>query len=167
MRRLLLALLALPLSLCAQLTIYPPKPPSCTTYQVNSSQSTLAAAAATTASVNLFTLAQGWKVTGITIKPVTAFTAPSMTALSVSLGGNSNNTAYSSACSAGGACDVTAASSNTNMLDDGGQYSVTWASHPVYAYFASTGANLNTLSAGQVNITVCTVQIPTATTVVP
>jgi hypothetical protein len=112
-------------------------------------------AAALTQSISLFTLPDRAKVTGVTIKHSTAFSGPSITAVNVSLGQASGSaTAYTATH------DIFQTVSNTAMLDDGGHYSASFASHGINANFTSVGANLSAMTAGSVDIWVCTVQLP-------
>jgi hypothetical protein len=140
-----------------------------TTYIVNYNNSTLASTAATGADVVLFSLAARQKITGLTIKTVTAFTGTGLTALTVAVtvaGGTTVMTPYSAATAYSPVYDVMAAAGNTNYYDDGGQASATEATHNVVARFTATGANLNVLTAGSLEITVSVMTRP-AGTVVP
>lgn len=110
--------------------------------------------AATTNDVALFTLPARGKITGITIKHSAAFAGSSITAVSVSIGASGNPTAYASAY------NILQAVSNTAMQDDGGHYSVDFASHAVSARFISTGADLSALTTGSVDVWACTVVLP-------
>ena len=74
--------------------------------------------------------------------------------MSVSVGKGSDSIAYAEPY------NVAQAVSDTAMQDDGGQYSVDFASHAVTAHFTSTGAELSALTAGSVDIWACTVVLP-------
>ena len=156
--RKLVFLVALALPLAAQITNYPSS--SLLTGQVPSSipqwyhytvPSTALTTAGTTQQVTLFTLPAQGKIQGITIKHNTAFAGPSVTAMTVSVGSAGTPAGYAPAF------DVFQTVSPTAMYDDGGNASLTFASHPVVAQFTSTGANLGngtttSLTAGSVDI---------------
>jgi hypothetical protein len=125
--------------------------PSCTKYTVAYSALT---AAATTQDVALFALPARGKITGLTIKEGTRFVGTGITALTVSLGRTGTETEYAPAWA------LLQAVSDTNMYDDGGHFSATFASHAVQAKFTATGANLNLMTAGSVDIWACTVVLP-------
>lgn len=116
---------------------------------------TSAQTAALTNAVTLFTLPARAKVTGITIKHSTAFGGGAISAVTVSIGHSGGSaTAYTTAQ------DILQAVSNTAMLDTDRFSSATFAAHSVTANFTSVGANLSALTAGSVDIWVCSVQLP-------
>lgn len=128
-----------------------PVSPVCSKYTV---AYTTLTDADTSQDVTLFELPARGKLTGITIKHSTAFAAESLSALTVQLGWSGDATYYSMPFS------VFQAVADTTFQDDGGQVSASHAAHNVVARFTSTGANLNTLSAGAVDVWVCRVTLP-------
>jgi hypothetical protein len=118
-----------------------------TTQKITIASSSLTAAA-TTQAITLLTLPDNAEVRAVRIKPAIAFAAPSLTAMTVSVGaaGAGNETVYSPAF------DIRQAVGNTVLWSDGGARAYSSVSHAVVATFASTGANLNTLTGGSVDI---------------
>lgn len=125
--------------------------PSCSKYTV--AYSTLTDAD-TQQDVTLFNLPARGKITGLTIKHSTAFAATGLTALTTKIGWSGDSQFY------GGPFDISTVVSDTNFTDDGGHASASHAAHNVVARFDSTGANLNTLSAGSVDVWACWVVLP-------
>ncbi len=146
-----------------QATQLPSGLPQCSKYTI---AYTALTAATTTQNVNIFTVPAQGKITGLTIKEGTQFTCTGgctgISSLTISLGRSATETEYAPAWS------LMQAVSNTNMFDDGGHYSATWASHQVVARFTVTNAspgNLGTgsatrLTAGSVDIWACVVTLP-------
>jgi hypothetical protein len=125
--------------------------PVCTKYTI---PYTAVQTSGTTKTVPVFTLPARGKITGLTVKHTAAFTGSGLTGVTASIGKASNATAYAEPY------NVAQAVSDTAMQDDGGQYSVDFASHAVTAHFTSTGADLSALTAGSVDIWACTVVLP-------
>ena len=48
----------------------------------------------------------------------------------------------------------------SGFYDDGGMFSANFASHDLVATFASTGANLNALTAGSIDVRICSLVLP-------
>jgi hypothetical protein len=106
------------------------------------------------AGVKLFDLPAHGKITGLTLKHSVAFAGTGIGGVTVSIGTDGAPSAYAQAF------DVAQPVSDTAMHDDGGHYSVTYAAHPVMANFTATGAALSALTAGSLDVCVCTVALP-------
>jgi hypothetical protein len=131
---------------------------------VNFNQSTLAAAASTTATVAIVTLPAGSYVVGSTLTLKTQFTSSgAMTALAFSLGDSTSQTVFSRSTT----LNVFQAATPATFLTDGGWFATTTAADAIGLYATATGANLNTLTAGQVEIEIAYAPLPTSTTVIP
>lgn len=129
-------------------------------YTVNFSNATLDAAATTTADVTLITLPAGATVVGVKAVLVTLFAAPSLSALTVSIGDAVSTTAYSSTL------DGFVTPSATTLIVGTAPYkTTTTASNAILARFTSTGANLSALTAGRVDITLSYILNPTYTVI--
>ncbi|MGA2185638.1 MAG: hypothetical protein ABSH47_21680 [Bryobacteraceae bacterium] len=117
-------------------------------------------AAALTQAVTLFTLPANSKITAMTMKHSTAFAGPSVTAVTVSIGGAGTATDFSNAF------DIYQAVSNTAYLDNGGNTSgTTMASQTVSANFTAVGANfgngtVTNLTAGSFTVWVMWSSLP-------
>lgn len=118
------------------------------TYLINYNNTTLAGLAATTGSVTLVTLPAGAQMESVAITTKTAFVGGGpLTALTVSVGDSSSNTAFS------GTRDVFAAVTATSITVGASAVMTTTAADLVFARFTATGGNLNALTAGSVQIT--------------
>jgi hypothetical protein len=124
--------------------------PSCAKYMV---QYTDISAAETTTSITLKTLSANEAITGLRIKHSAPFTGGSATSVTVSLGKAGDIMAYSPAF------NIFQAVGSTVQLFDAGLLSADAANHPVIATFTGSH-NLNTLTAGSVDIHLCTVVLP-------
>lgn len=133
----------------------------CTTYPITSTNAAFVAAA-TTATVALFTLPAGGKVVGVTTKHSVIFSdgAGAMTEVGVTVGDSSSATAYAASQNIG---EATAVADGTFTDSAALHKSTTMAAagRAVNAYFTATGANFGTgsatsLTTGTVAITVCT-----------
>jgi hypothetical protein len=104
--------------------------------------------------ITLFTLPAQGVITGVEIKHAAAFTG-TFTGLTVSVDSPSGGSGFYAS-----PFDVMTVASNTNYQMSDLFKAATFASEAVNAHFTSVGANLNTASAGSVDIRVCTVTLP-------
>lgn len=133
--------------------------PTCTKYTVAYNNSSLNVSS-TTASVSLVTLGSRSAITGIFITTTTAFAGTSLTDGTVSIGPSTAGTCSVQATCYAPAYDLFATTGSTNFWIDGGMFIATTASHSIYANFTSVGGNLSALTAGSVDIDVCSLTLP-------
>ncbi len=119
---------------------------------------TVAAAALTTAANTedevLFNLPARSKILSISVKASTAFAGGALSAMTVSIGDSSGVAFYTLAF------DIFAAVSDTNFQDTDMYKSSTFAARDVLARFTSTGDTMDNVTAGDVEITVQWVTLP-------
>lgn len=136
------------------------------TYTVDAGAAVAIPANVSTFDLDLFTMPAQTKMTGLTIKHSVPFTgvANQNAANGVVAGVGltspvTNRIAYSN-----GTLDVSSAVNSTNMLDIGGHYSPTLASHAVTvtltASCSSGACSIAGLTAGSVDVWACTVTLP-------
>ena len=105
--------------------------------------------AGTTQTLALFTLPQGGKILGVTIKHSTAFRGTAWSACTVSVGSATGGATYYAS-----AFDVYQAVAATTFQDTAEYKSAIYTAEAVNAYFTSTGGNLSVGTAGVVTIDV-------------
>lgn len=104
-----------------------------------------------------FQIPQGGVILGVRIKHEVAFTATSLTAMTVSVGKSGNNTFFASAF------DVFQAVADTTIQESSMFKSGQLTAVPVTVTFTSTGANLNAATmAGRVSIYICWLNVSQA-----
>ena len=121
--------------------------PRCRNYSVSHADLTAAAA---TEDITLFELPARGVMTGVTVKHSEAFSGGSLTGMNVSIGDVSGASAYS-----GASFDVFQTVSDTAFLDASVFKSTTFAARDVVARFTATGDNVDTATAGSVDVTAC------------
>jgi hypothetical protein len=131
-------------------------------FLANYNGSTLAATGGLSAAIPVLSLAAGSSLRGQRISTVTRFAATGLSALACSLGDSSDHARYSG----GATIDVSLAVTATSAIWDGGFVNTTLAANTVNLYCTATGANLNTLTAGQIKIVLDVVAEPSSSTVV-
>lgn len=118
-------------------------------YRINFSNATLIGTAGTSAAVTVFTLPAGATVIASKLTLNTQFTSSgAMSALTVSLGNATAATTFNAAL------NVWVAATNTTFNLNTAPRASTQAADAVLATFTATGANLTTLTAGAVTVTV-------------
>ncbi len=106
--------------------------------------------------INLFTLGKGSKVLGVNIKHSVAFAGGTINAVTVSVG-----SAIVGAAGFAAAYDIFAAVANTSLQETAGFKSGGYDAQTVYAVFTSTAGNLDTATAGSVDIDILVADVTT------
>ena len=117
---------------------------------------TAAQTAALTNAVTVTTLAANQAVCGVISKTSTAFTGTSITSAGITIG-DSNGTATTYAPTS---YNLLTAVSNTNFQSNNVVGLASFAGGTIQANFTAVGANLTALTAGSVDIRVCTFYLP-------
>lgn len=127
--------------------------PVCTKYTVAYNDSSLNVAG-TSATKTLATIPAKAQITSLRLKHSAQFTASGLTALTITLGDGTTSNIYAPSFS------IFQAASATALYDDGGAFASTASSHSLVGTFTATAANLNTLTAGSVDVWACVRVLP-------